>query len=252
MQKIISIETDKLHIKKLKANFESQESFRTKDIALFYQTTDSNITETAINWRIYSLIQKGIIERVGKGVFKIGKNQIFIPEITSQQKTIYRILYKKFPFSKFCIWNTSVLNEFSLHQSNLAFTLIEVEKESLQAVFYDLQENNKNVFLEPSNEVIENYLLQTKSAIIVKTLISEAPIQIIQNIPVPTIEKILVDLFCDRNLFYAYQGKELHTIFQEAFSKYTVNQNKILRYSNRRGKKEEFIEYLKNQFIGNK
>jgi hypothetical protein len=101
--------------------------------------------------------------------------------------------------------------------------------------------------------VIENYLLRIKSAIIVKTLISEAPIQTVQNITVPTIEKILVDLFCDKNLFYAYQGKELHTIFQEAFSKYTINQNKLMRYSNRRGKKEEFIKYLKQiQIIGNK
>lgn len=197
-------------------------------------------------------MQNGILKRIGKGVFKIGKNQTYFPEITSQQKTIYHNLHKKFPYSQFCIWNTNILNEFSLHQSNMAFTLVEVEKDSVQSVFYDLKENKNNVFLEPSDEIIENYILPIRNPIIIKTLISEAPVQTIQNIPVPTIEKIVVDLYCNKDLFFAYQGKELRTIFQEVFSKYTVNQSKLLRYSSRRGKKEEFKEYIdKIQIIGN-
>ena len=199
------------------------------------------------------MVQNGILERIGKGIFRIGKNQTFLHEISYQQKTLYRKLHEKFPYSQFCVWNTNLLNEFSKHQSNTNFMLIEVEKDSIQAVFYNLKENRNNIFLEPSNEVIENYLLQQKNPIIIKTLISEAPVQIVQNIPVPTIEKILVDLYCDSNLFFPYQGKELHTIFQEVFSKYTVNQSKILRYSSRRGRKKEIMEYLNmNQIIGNK
>ena len=62
---------------------------------------------------------------------------------------------------------------------------------------------------------------------------------------------MLVDLYCDVDLFQFYQGKEKGTIFKEAFSKYTINKSKLLRYASRRGKKEE-IEKQTNQIIGNK
>ena len=62
---------------------------------------------------------------------------------------------------------------------------------------------------------------------------------------------MLVDLYCDVELFQFYQGKEKNTIFKEAFSKYTINKSKLLRYASRRGKKEE-IEKQTNQIIGNK
>ena len=107
--------------------------------------------------------------------------------------------------------------------------------------------------LEPSNEVIEIYILQLKNPIIIKSLISKVPTQIVKNIPVPTIEKILVDLYCNRNLFSLIKGNELHTIFQNIFSKYTVNQSKLLLYRSRSGKKNGFIDYLKQiQNIGNR
>jgi hypothetical protein len=54
----------------------------------------------------------------------------------------------------------------------------------------------------------------------------------------------LVDIFCDVIIFSAQQGSEMRTIFNEAFSKYTVNQSKMLRYANRRRKKEVFEKYL--------
>jgi hypothetical protein len=61
-----------------------------------------------------------------------------------------------------------------------------------------------------------------------------------------TIEKILVDIFCDDVIFSAQQGAEKRTIFKEAFAKYTINQNKMLRYADRRRKKEELNQYVKS------
>ena len=132
------------------------------------------------------------------------------------------------------------------------FILLEVEKESLQSVFYEMKKNKNDVFVEPSEGVIENYVIYQKNPVIVKTLITEAPLQEVEKVFTTTIEKLLVDIFCDKDLFFAFQGKELRTIMEEAFMKYSVNQNKIIRYANRRGKKEELINYLKQiQIIGN-
>ncbi len=247
------IETERLHIAELKKHFETEKSFKTNDIVSFYKRNDPKTPQSTINWRIHYFVQKGILERLGRGIFRLGKNRVFIPDITSQQKTIYNKVSSLFPFSNFCIWNTSIINEFSLHQSNINLTLIEVETESLQSVFLKLKEIKKNIFIEPTIDIIDNYVFNTKKPTIVKNLITEAPLQEVEDITTITIEKLLVDLFCDKELFFAYQGKELRIIMEESFSKYSVNQSKMIRYANRRGKKEVFIDYLKQiQIIGSK
>lgn len=74
--------------------------------------------------------------------------------------------------------------------------------------------------------------------ILVKPLISEAPIYDEDGISVPNLEKILVDLEADKE--YASLGdSEVQKEFQRAFELYPVNRSRLLRYAGRKGKKEE-------------
>lgn len=70
--------------------------------------------------------------------------------------------------------------------------------------------------------------------------------QNINGVKTATIEKILVDIFCDEVIFSAQQGAEKRTIFEGAFAKYTINQNKMLRYADRRRKKDELNQFVKS------
>ncbi len=160
-------------------------------------------------------------------------------------RSVYRKVKQKFPYVNVCIWNTSILNEFMIHQPFQFFTLVEVESEAARSVFYFLKESERHVFLEPKKEMLSDYLPESGHALIVNSLVSEAPLQTIGNVVTATLEKVLVDLFCAPSLFYTYQGAELTTIFKEAFSKYTVNENRLLRYADRRGKKDKLDHYLK-------
>ena len=54
---------------------------------------------------------------------------------------------------------------------------------------------------QPRND---NYVSTTENPIIVKTLITEAPLKKLVGITTITIEKLLVDLFCDKELFFAF------------------------------------------------
>lgn len=131
-----------------------------------------------------------------------------------------------------------------IHQPGRFYILVEVEKDAAQSVFFYLKEHKTSVFIEPTKDLIEKYFPDQQETIIVKSLVSEAPLQTINNINIPTIEKILVDIFCDDIIFAAQQGSEMKTIFLEALSKYTVNESRIMRYADRRRKKESFREYL--------
>jgi len=246
-----NISKDKLHIDQLKTYFKTKESFKSKEISDFYKTFEPELKQTTINWRIFSLVKKGVLQRIGRGKFALGEMNTFMPEITYKQTSLYKKIKKEFPFLDLCIWNTSIINEFSIHQTNQNFLILEAEKETTQAVFIYLNEQKKNVFLEPTKDVFERYIIDKENVIIVKALISEAPLQNIKDFKTSTIEKTLVDLFCDDIVFSAYQGNEMKTIYKNAFSKYSINENKLLRYANRRGKKEEVKDYLQ-QINGNK
>ncbi len=210
----------------------------------FYLQLEPGIKTTTINWRIYVLVQTGVLNRIGRGRFAIGKNRIYTPEISSKIKSLHSKLKKEFPYLRMCIWNTSSLNEFMIHQPGRFYILIEVDKEAAQSVFFYLKELKLSVFIEPTKDLFEKYLPDEKETFIVKSLVSEAPLQTINRIDSPTIEKILVDIFCDDIIFAAQQGSEMRPIFQEALAKYTVNMNRMMRYAGRRSKKESFYKYL--------
>lgn len=238
------IATDKLHIDRLKENFRGKETFDANDIVRFYEKEEPQIKIATVNWRIYHLVQSGILNRVGRGKLALGESKKYMPEISSKLKSIHTKLKKEFPYLEICIWNTSSLNEFMIHQPGRFYILIEVEKDATQSVFFFLKEEKFPVFVEPTEEIFEKYLSEEKENLIVKSLITEAPLQKITGLNTATIEKMLVDIFCDELVFSAQQGSEMRTIFMEAMNKYSVNENRMLRYADRRRKKDSFRNYL--------
>lgn len=131
-----------------------------------------------------------------------------------------------------------------LHQPGRFYQLIEVERDGIEGLFYFLKEKKMSVYLDPSPELISRYLIDEKEPWIVKSLVTESPTQEINGITTVTIEKILVDIFCDPIIFSAQQGSEMDQIFGEAFDKYAISETKMLRYASRRRKKTELDEYL--------
>jgi hypothetical protein len=210
----------------------------------FYRSKDQEVKTTTVNWRIYKLVQEGIITRVSRGEFKLGFGKSYFPGLSNKQISLYRKLKNEFPFLSICIWNTSAINEFMLHQPGRFYNLVEVEKEGMESLFYFLKDKNMPVYLDPSPELIRRYVTDEKNPWIVKLLVSESPTQEINGITTVTLEKILVDIFCDPLLFDAQQGSEMDQIFKESFEKYGISESKMLRYASRRRKKQELEIYL--------
>ena len=247
MQRIFNSAMNSLNMDDLTKYFKGKDVVEITDIIDFYRVTDERLKSTTIRWRIYSLVQKGVLQRVGRGKFRFGQSKNYVPEISPKLKSVYHNIVKDFPFSRVCVWHTSVFNEFMQHQMGKFYYLVEVEKDASEAVFYFLKEKKLSVFLNPNQEILDKYTPEKKDIYIVKTLVSEAPTQQIGKIRTVSIEKMLVDIFCDETLFAAQQGTEMWTIFNEALTKYTVNQDKMLRYADRRKRKNDFNNYLKTK-----
>lgn len=228
----------------LSQNFEHRESFTTNDVYDFFSKTQPDIKRATATWRIYHLVRQGFLKRIGRGIYALGKGNCFSPILTKKQKDISSRIKKQFPLVTFCCWHTSALKEFFQHLALYDFLLVEAERETSDAVFHFIKETNKNTFKEPPRDIMENFVLDRDDAVIVKSLISEAPLQSADTVTVPTIEKILVDLVADSGIFFFLQGHEILNIFESALGKYTVNTDRLLRYAKRRNKKEELQQIL--------
>src|SRR5690606_7991402 len=132
------------------------------------------------------------------------------------------------------------------HQPGRFYTILEVERDVMESVFYALNDQGKDVFIDPSAEILNKYVINAKEPIIIMRLTTEAPTREVENVVTITLEKMLVDIYCDPELYSALQGAEMRRIYQTAFDKYHINEPKMLRYASRRTKKEE-IQTLINK-----
>lgn len=136
------------------------------------------------------------------------------------------------------------------HQPFKNYTIIEVEKEAEEQIFNAISEWNKNVYFNPNEEILERYISSNSEEVtIVKNLVTEAPTTKNNKTTIPTLEKLLVDIIIDKELFAAQQG-EIEFIYQSAFKKYAINTAKMKRYAIRRNRETE-LEKIINKIWAN-
>jgi len=202
-------------LEQLKLKFKEEKFFKRESLLNFYRQFDLDLKESTFRWRIYQLKAKKIITPVGL---------------------------------KYCIWSTKSVNEFMLHLPGSFITILQVEKDALEPVYDYLKSNNKGtVYFQPDEKEIDRYIFEAELPIILQSLISKAPTQKVGKIATITIEKMIVDLFCEKYLFVAYQGSELVHIINNAYERYTVNFTTLLHYARRRGKEVDIKHFLKEK-----
>lgn len=239
---------NQITVMKLKDYFGEKESFTRKDLFDFFRETQADLNESTFRWRIYDLKKDGVIRSLSRGQFVIGKLSNYVPSVDENILNLGNNLSGQFSGLRYCIWPTKIINEFMLHIPDNSQTIIEVEADALGPVFNYLKDLKiYDVFLKPSEIEIERYVNEKENPIIIKALATRSPIQIVNNIPTTTLDKLLVDLFTDKKTFLAYQGSELIHIINSAFVKYSFDITKMLNYASRKAKQKAFFEFLKTK-----
>ena len=129
--------------------------------------------------------------------------------------------------------------------------VVEVEKEFVDSLYYYLNDNLRmDFFLNPDEKEIQFYISESNVPVIIKRLVTRAPIQKIKNkkavVPIATLEKIMVDLFADENLLHFYQGSEMVNIYEKIIDRYSINFTKLFSYAKRRKKEQEIKQFISN------
>lgn len=235
-------------IEQLKHSFKEQDSFSRDALYRFYLQFEPDLKETTFRWRIYDLKEKKLIRAISRNEFTLIYKPIFKPLIGETEQKLFSLIEKEFKTLKKAVWSTRIINEFMLHQPVRFFTLLEVEKDALEPVFHYLKDHGiRNVFLQPEEKELQRYVSELDNAIVLQSLISKAPIQMIKKVITPKIEKVLVDLFSDKKLFSTYQSSELVYIFNNAYHRYSIDFTKLFSYAQRRRKETDLMDFLSDK-----
>ena len=215
--------------------------FTRKDLLNVVRSGMKNISEGSLVVLLNRMIAENKIIRVSYGKYKLNEDlkHEFLYEPNEFMLSLNKHIKEKFPFIDYCIWQPSVFASMMLHVPAVRTTLVDVEREAMESVFMSLQnvESEIPIFLNPSQEDVDRYITN-RDLIIVRPLVKEAPLDVINGCPVPTLEKMLVDAISDKELQHL-QGNELYTIYSNAFSDYAIKKTRLLRYAARRNRSEE-------------
>ena len=235
-------------IERLKNEFNGRESFSREELFDFFRQFEPELKETTFRWRIYHLKKKQVISIISRGLLTLSYKPVFKPDVGDKERKIFSKIEKQFPSLKLCIWSTKIANEFMLHIPGKFITILQVEKQALEPIYSFLKDQNlRNVFIEPEDKEIERYIYESETAIVLQKLVSKSPTQNVKRVTTTTLEKLIVDLYCDKKLFAAFQGNEFVHIVNNADKRYSIDFTKLFHYAKRRRKETELLAFLSNK-----
>lgn len=241
--------------RKLIDKFENKKSFTREELYNFFQSFEPDLKKGTFGWRIYNLKERGIIFPIKRGVYLICKKPIYKPNISKTLIKMGKMVSKKFEEVNYCLWEIQWLNDFSKHQITKEMIIVNVEQELMETLYFFIKDNiSKDSYINPSEEIFNYYISEDRLPIIVKKLVTRSPIlkERISGVDIfmPTLEKILVDLFVDKDLFTFVPRSELLYIYQNVFENYFLNYTKLYYYARRRRIDKELKSFIrKNVFI---
>lgn len=184
------------------------------------------------------------IDRIGNGVYQLHSKQEYKYLPSEALIQLYGDLKKFLPYADFCLYSGNIFSPLQHHLSINNAKYIETNRDVIDTVFNKLKETDIPVYKQPDSDFIYDYVDLQKSCFIIKPFVTEAPIKKINNIVVPSLEKIIVDIHRDPDLDYM-RGSESYYMFEAAFDQYLINTSKLMRYARRRGCEDKLLSLIR-------
>jgi hypothetical protein len=233
----------------INAAFKAQDRFSRSDLLDFIAHVRPGLKPSTRRWLVYDLVRKNRLMQLNKDTFSLQQKPAYRPRLTEYMMKIATLTGNTFPDASWCIWSTLWFNEFSVHQFSKDTIVVEIEKDLASSLFYFLKEQPlENVLLKPDTQTLTLY--STSPSVAVNHLITRTPLQLEkhegQTVPVPGLEKLLTDLYCNEPLLDHIQAAGKEHILIAAFNKYALNVTAMLSYARRRGQRQKLVNVIRS------
>lgn len=211
-------------------------------------------SEKTIRNIIGILKSNNIIKEIEKGKYIVVTKLIYEYKERKEENIIYRIIKREYPQINFIVWNTDILNEFTLHYVVTNYIIIETEKIAIDLIANLLKTNYLKKYTIITQDILNNnkeIYSNTENLIVIKPLHVKSPLRKEKDKKYVSIEKIMLDLYVD-NLYIQYQGKELETIYENIFEKYDIDLKRLIKYAECRTDINEYKKFINILYIPEK
>ena len=226
-------------------NMEPKVKYSRQQLVSMLREAKPSLNNGSYQWAVGGMLKSGGITRTGFGEYMVKEGDVlpeYQPVYSELSNELLNKVTVKFPYIKFTIFETVLLNEFLNHLVAQNTIFIQLEKDTSVFVFRFLQEAGyMNVMYKPSKKNFNLYW--ASNCIIVTDMVSEAPRS--ANHPhIITMEKMLVDIYCDKLIRSTYSVAEYASVVEQAMKTYRVERSKILRYARRRNRAAEIKQIM--------
>ena len=224
------------------------ESFTKQQFSNKVRETNADYSDSSVSWLLSELKREQRIASIGRGVYirvteESGKREYNYDHLEAYLE-IEQAVSREFPLIEFQMWEMYQMNEFVNHLFGRNTIFVEVENMCEASVFEMLHERFPDVLFCPSKDM---YYRQrgNDDTIVVQKLVSEAPKPVIGHSA--PLEKLLVDLFSKKLTGRLVSRSEYQGIYEDAFSRYSIDETKLFRYARRRHLETEIKTFLKEK-----
>lgn len=219
--------------------------FARKDLMAWYKSTYPNGSVRSIDTELRKMVLFGELERTGYGSFMvgIGMKPPYCPVVTPEMSSLFYEIKGLYPYAHICISQVQSVSSFMQHIPDIDVLILETDRIAAEAVYEEVRNiaNKRTVLLRPTGKEYRLYASGMPS-LLVRDLISEAPLIDVDGVTTASLEKMLVDATIVPEFEFT-RGSEIYTIYENADQMYRIGKKTMLRYAARRGRKEE-IETL--------
>ena len=222
-------------------------SFKKKELARYLHCC-SDVNDASLNTLLARLVSSGRLVKSGWGEYSLpqeGKYKcLMLPE--PETADLARKLKQRYPLADFCVWDAAGVVPFMLHVPNVKMIIVDVERFLMQTFFDAIREvfPDKAVLFKPTKDDYYKYG-SGRDCIVVNPLYTESPLETIEGVVVPTVEKVLVDIAVNPEFDYL-QGSEVFTIYEKVLRDSRISMPKLKRYARRRRCVGQIQTILKN------
>ncbi len=222
-----------------------------KDFMAWFESAHPGGSVRSMDTELRQMVAAGVLERTGYGRFRLHSDvkPPYIPVVSPEMKTLFSGIKERYPYAGFCIWQARAVSSFMQHVPGIDVLILETDRSAAEAVYEDVRKMaaGRTVLLRPTEKEYRLYASGAPS-LLVRDLISEAPVIQVDDVTTATLEKILVDVTIAPEFEFA-RGSELYTIFENADQMYRIGKKTMLRYATRRGKKEEIAKLIESTML---
>lgn len=191
---------------------------------------------TTINQYLYNLRAQAKVFDAGRGWYSTLSKPF--TQHTAPVEELATQLKGQFPFLQFSCWSTEQVQGYAHHLIVQFTRFVYTATDAMPSVAGFLKEINYHAHLNPLKGEIEKYFTPSAMTVVVRPSVSEEPVDGYYA----TAEKMLIDLFVEKDKLYLMDGAEYNRIFRNLALAHRISIAQLLRYADRRKVKTTFVK----------